>query len=144
MTKATAVDQDVGILRQALADLLELLCVGRADRILRQEARAEMHLGFCAIADQVDRIDARTTGENLRHLRHAVAGRVEHVHFDVGADAVEELLVVEDAGGDEHNLLAGGRYIVRRQGIEEHLIGSGWRFAGWCVGRAVSCDSVIS
>ena len=128
--KVTAVDQDVGGRRQALTDLLKLFSVGRADRILRQEARAEMHLGLGAIADEVDRIDARSAGEDLRHLGHAVAGRIEYVYFDVGADAVEELLVVENAGGQEHDLLAGNRGIVRRQGIEQrHVPGSGLRFA---------------
>ena len=103
-----------------------------------------MHLGFGAIADQMDCVDARTAGENLRHLLHAVAGRVKHEDFDVGADAVEELLVVEDAGGEERDLLAGGRCIVCRQGIEEPLIGRGWRFAGWCSGRAVGRRRIIS
>ena len=89
--KVTAVDQEVGVCRQAPTDLLKLFSVGRADRILRQEAGAEMHLGFGAIADEVDRIDARSAGEDLRHLGHAVAGRVEYMYLDVGADAVEEL-----------------------------------------------------
>jgi hypothetical protein len=51
MTKVAAVDQEIGIRRQAPTDLLKLFGVARADRLLRQEARAEMHLGFGAIAD---------------------------------------------------------------------------------------------
>ena len=103
-----------------------------------------MHLGFGAIADQMDCVDARTTGENLRHLLHAVAGRVKHEHFDVGADAVEELLVVEDARGQEHDLLAGGRCIVCRQGIEQRLVAcGGLRFARRRSRGAVGCRRVM-
>ena len=144
-TKVTAVDQEVSILREALADFLELFGVDRADRILCQEARAEVHFGFGAITDQVDRIDARATGERLRHLFDAVAGRVEHMHFDVGADAVEQLLVVADAGGQKQDLLAGGRCVVHRQGIEQRLVAGGeLRFACWCYRRVVGCRRVIS
>ncbi|TKS62630.1 MAG: hypothetical protein EWM73_02282 [Nitrospira sp.] len=143
--KVTAIDQEVGIRGKRLADLLKLFGVTHADRVLCQEARAEMHLGLGPFADQVDCVDARTTGENLRHLLHAVTGRVEHDHFDVGADAVEELLVLADTGGQEDDLLAGGGCIVHRQGIEQRLVASGGlRFARRRIGRAVSCRSVIS
>ena len=98
-----------------------------------------MHLGLGSIPDEVDRVDARTTGENLRHLLHAVAGRVEHVHFDIGADAVEEFLIIKDTGRQEDDLLAGGRCVVYRQGIEQRLVaGGGVRFARRCIGRCVS------
>ena len=105
-----------------------------------------MHLGFGAITNQVDRIDARTARKNLCHLGYAVTGRVEHVHFDVGADAVEELLVVADARGQKHDFLAGSRCIKRRQGIEESLVAGrrSGRFSGRRSGRGICCRSFFS
>ena len=90
-----------------MPNLLELVSVGRADRILSQEARTEMHLGLGAITNQVDRINVCAAGEDLRHLLHAVARGIEDMHFDVGADSIEELLVLSDTGGDKYNFLAG-------------------------------------
>ena len=104
-----------------------------------------MHLGFGPFADQVDCVDARTTSENLRHLRHAIAGRVEHVHFDVGTDTVEQLLIFVNAGGDEEDFLTHGARIVHREGIEQGLVttGGGLWFARRRSGHVVSCRRVV-
>ena len=105
-----------------------------------------MHPSFGAITDQIDRIDARIIGGNICHLPNPIASWIEYLRFDVGTDAVEQLLVVKYIRGHKQHVLAGCRYIKRRQSIEKSLISSGGRFSGLCVGcrRITSREGVLS
>ena len=124
LAKVAAVDQNIGICREALADLLELFCVAPADGALCQEARSEMQLCFIPLGNEMNRINPCTTCKYLCHLLHAIAGRIEDMHLHVGTDTVEELLVVTHAGGEKHDFLTSRRGVVSGKCIEEGLVAS--------------------
>ncbi len=90
--KVAAIDHQVRIGREALADLPEWLSVLSADGVLGQDTRAEMQLGFVPFRDQVNGIDAGTVRESLGDLFHPVAVGVENDDLRGRGDPVEERL----------------------------------------------------
>ncbi len=126
-----AVDQQVAIGRQRLAQLHELVAV-----LLDVRARngaAQFDLAGGAVRDQVDRIDRRMAFQSIKHLLQAIARMVQHHHFHAVAHARDQLLqigyIVFDKNDLVTRLFAGGRHCCR------HLdLGSGF-FSGRAFGR---------
>ena len=87
-------------------------------RVHRKPSGSEIETSFCTVGNQMYGIDAGAIGERLSDVFYAVARRVQHEHFHVGADAIEEFLVVANAGREEQDFLSGSRLIVGRQRIE--------------------------
>ena len=143
LPEITAIDQEVGLLAEGLPDRSEFIRIGAVHGFQRQSRRTKRQSRLGSVGDDMHCVDAGPTSEGLRHLLHAVAGWIEDNHFNVGADAVEQLLVVADTGGQEQDLLAGDRGIVHRQGIEQRLVaGGGLRFARRGSGRVIGCRRV--
>ena len=67
--------------------------------------------------DQVDRIDRRMAFQGVQHLLQAIAGMVQHHHFDAVAHAGHQLLQIGDIVFDKNDLMT--RLFARR-----------WRYRG--------------
>ncbi len=122
--ETAAVDQDVGVGREALADLCQRPRILRADGLLSQEGRAEMQLGRVAFADQVDGVDAGAALQRVSNLGDAILAGIDDDDLRSRIDAVHQLLVVLDPRIDEDDFLAlvgdclrGRRDFVARGGL---------------------------
>ena len=134
--KVAAIDHQVRIGREALADLLKQICVLSRDGFLGQECGAKVHLRFGAFADHVDRIDVGPACQRTGHLLDAVAASVKQNDFDVRVHPAEEFLIVRHGRVDEDDLMARLDRQVSREGLEQLLaVGGGWRLAASTVAR---------
>ncbi len=135
-----AVDQQITIGRQRLAQLHELVAVPLDVRA--RNGRAQFYLAGGAVRNQVDRIDRRMAFQGVQHLLQAVAGMVQHHHFDAVAHAGHQLLQIGNIIFDKNDLMTrlfARRWRYRRRYLD---LGSGF-FGRGALGRRTVSGGVL-
>ena len=113
LADVAAVQQDVAVGAQCLADACEIHLVLLRQAVRRIGLAGEDQVAGAAVADDVDRVDIAPAIHVVGHLVERIAARIEHHHRCVGIHPGEQRLVALDGRVDEHDLVAHRRRFGR-------------------------------